>query len=716
MAQAPVAPLDANRLLLLQTSDNQHKWYKRYIKTLVDNEKSAAEDWKMAQDDHMKYSLELQREQTALALIREMLADNLVGTVDDVEQQVNMVIQEAMKLAESTPGALPTPDLQYCKTSAFIAAAPVQGQLRTVDWSTRIPPLQRSRLAELFKKLALDKKRVDQLRKNVMARELACKTLTEQVKNMALQCKRMERVRANIGDALKTVWTDEVANSPDVRRRFRELQSQAETRAKAMTKSTTERLTKLINAESVHLAKPQGAVTWLNSWAQLGRRSHATPLCPTDYKLEKPEVLYSSGDDDDAQQAAGTSGASQPPQPPSGGMEQAIQMERVKRKRDKAMAVLKAHVKERRDYMLNQYDHDATGIRMFWVPTTDDQISPFGNLVVEGTTQATGAVHYLNLYDPEIRKTWLEWGDRQEIPPDVIDEMITEYIGMITEAVAEIEKVLKDKYGWKGEVKYKTASELDALYNENRDTHGPSTPRTLMKHCLVFGASETTYKFQKRDEDQHDAEAWGEKFEDRQDVFTNWHYHRERTIGFVTNLEHGLPIKDLVAEKLLDPMYMADDGDSDNESSDDAAGVLPLRTQRDDKEAAEEEEKKRQKHVNDFLAKKKALEVKKQRAAQRKVEKERGRIWKVYVGGVQAGGFALEGQGEAQDAQSWLIRHHKQWFEDAKKTFEADRKKEQEAKRKEENDRAIEEGIEDALREQGLYVNEDLQELGDLPF
>ena len=54
---AMAQPLDAAELQILEDTDLNHKWYKRYIKALVDQENLAATDWKTAQNEHMRVSL-----------------------------------------------------------------------------------------------------------------------------------------------------------------------------------------------------------------------------------------------------------------------------------------------------------------------------------------------------------------------------------------------------------------------------------------------------------------------------------------------------------------------------------------------------------------------------------------------------------------------------------------------------------------------------------
>ena len=706
-------PLDAAELQILEDTDLNHKWYKRYIKALVDQENLAATDWKTAQNEHMRVSLELQREQTALALIREMLADNLVGTVDDVEQQVETVMQEAMDLASKQGGAVPAYDPPYCKQGAFRAAGPVRAQIPKHPWSEELPVFQRDRLEKLTKKLPLDEQRVDQLEKNALARKLACEKLTEQIKSMILQCARMKRVRKEIKNALKTVWTDEVGQSRTVRNRFVLFQDLAEKRAESMAKSTTERLTKLINAESVHLAEPQGAVTWLNSWAQLGRRSHATPLCQTDYKLDVPKALYSSGDDDEnAQQAAGPSNAPQPPG--GGGVAQArVDQVRVQRNREKYMMVLQKHVEERIGYILEQYRQDASRIRLWWDVRVQDKISEHGRLVVEGTEQETGATHLLNLHDPDIKDTWLRWGEARGIPEDVIEDMMSEYIAMIHNAITEkIVPVLRNEYGWKDSVEYKSASDLDKIYNEGR----PSVDfrqRPLMQRCLLIGASSRTYKFQKSSIDRDDSHQWGKKFEDREGEFHNWFYNRERTIGFVTSLKHGLPTENQIAEGYLKEMDMGGGEQSarDESSDDDDMGAIDVQNL---PRKAPADEATRSKHAEAYIEAGKRRAAERAKAEQKKEERQRLGYWNTYLRGVNQGGFELENQKEAKDAENWLIANHKEWFEDKKQKLETQRKKEQAAARQaaqaEEEQRAWQEEF-DKLEG---YKFGDLEELLDL--
>ena len=633
--------------------------------------KAAFEMWRQCQERHYKLSMDLQTEQVAFKLARTMLEDSLVGTEAAVSLLIQNMFQEAQEKAEAEGMAI---EVSECCTVDDADVEIKDSDITQDDPATMYPGANADTLYRIndkwMEQLKRDAQRREALKRNARARQKWCEDISAQLSEMEQQVQLMSGARGHWVDVLKPKLPN--AQRPRFKVMFEDIERRAKKTVRGMkTKRKADR-------NGVVALPPDGAITWMDHWAQVGMRANGAALRQSDYRMTSLEELYSSEgeqrpDDPNAPQPPvarrrSTTARRKPPRRPTTIVDQAILNDKIDKAVEEAKNKLRTHATQRLKQLKEYMDTPQYSLQSSKRINVDVLVEASGGMV--GATSKP-----LGLGTPDVVLLWYRWGEMEDppLPQEKVQEIIDAYSQYLTELFDQLDDWMRDHCAKSGGER-KTVKPYNSVQdlNYNYSNHWKD-------YVFVWGGTAREYKGNPRTVISGRPDL--KKFY-ANDTFTEpWQYREARVFGIISRPTHGLgglPLDESIPTEVFTPEQRAQRKAKEEEERQlaNAAGLQGLNEGFQEAKRAREEATKKEKERQRQIAKEQEARAA-QEAAAAKTQ------WIENAAGSQEREEAREQIEKMPDGPLWLKAQERR--EERERMEEA----EAEAEEEEEQDLAV---------------------------
>ena len=527
----------------LAVNEKTHDVIKRQIDQYIDREgEKAFKLWRQCQERHYKLSMDLQTEQVAFKLARTALEDSLVGTEDDVALLIQSMFQEAYEKSEAEGVAID--EAPCCTVHDDDIKLEEQPDDRTpYDPATMYPRADENTLDRIYNKVLKHIKRGDKriaaLQRNAKARQKWCEDMSAQLTAMDEQMQLMKGAREHWFGVLKSKLP--TAQRP----RFKLMLEEVHTRARKTVRGIKNK--READRNGVLALPPDGAITWMDHWAQVGMRANGAALRQSDYRMTSLEELYSSEGEQGPDQRADappvarrrTTSTSRPQRSANPVVDQAMLNHQIDRAVLVAKKKLFKHADERMKQLRTYLDKPHFALQ------SSKMINV--NVLVEASKGSGGGPaagnrdheKLLGLGTPEVVYQWFLWGEMEDppLPREKVQEIIDAYNQHLHKQFDELDEWMRihcENSG--GERKYVEPTAQVGLLNNRYSFNRKDW-------VFVWGATAKRYT----GEEGNDIKSRPDlvKFDKDNHNIGNyttepWQYRIPRVFGIISRPTHGL--------------------------------------------------------------------------------------------------------------------------------------------------------------------------------